>query len=111
MEEENEPLIQEATSRNEQPPVNSKEAETQQAPQQEDVSLGDMPSIFNTTKPKDIRDGLGNGLSNVLKGSTFCFFLTWTSLLKLIIVSIFFLFCNSRCSWRCCTDRDGKLCL
>jgi hypothetical protein len=35
---------------------------------QDDASLGDMPSLFNTTKPKNICDGLGNGLSNVLKG-------------------------------------------
>ncbi len=34
----------------------------------EDASLSDMRSIFNTSKPKDIRDGLKNALSNVLKG-------------------------------------------
>jgi hypothetical protein len=35
----------------------------------EDASLGEVPSLFNISKPKDIRDGLGNGLSNILKGT------------------------------------------
>lgn len=48
------------------PPVAA--ADTQEKKGQDDATLGDMPSIFNTTKPRSLYDGLGNGLGNVLKG-------------------------------------------
>lgn len=35
-----------------------------------EAALRDLPEIFNMRKPKDIRDGLGNGLGNVLKGKS-----------------------------------------
>lgn len=64
---------------------------------QEDASLGDMPSIFNTTKPKNICDGLGNGLSNVLKGiMSRSFFLYRMPSHRL--------FHHTRNTWRSCID-------
>lgn len=76
--------------------------ENQEKKGQEDASLGDMPSIFNTTKPKDIRDGLGNGLSNVLKGDRVCFLLVRHRSHQNI-------YYHTRNTWRSCLDGYGML--
>lgn len=68
-----------------------------------EATMEDLPQVFNTTKPKDIRDGLGNGLGNLLKGCSFL-------LLRLYPMSVYLFWSSRRCG-RSSHSGLGKLIL
>lgn len=57
----------------EAPPSSSTHKSPVTPPPSSDVDLAE--GIFNFNRPKDIRDGLGNGVANLLKGQSLLSFI------------------------------------
>jgi hypothetical protein len=62
-------MSEDAKTTEETKPNNGTTAEEKSTGDTKNPPIPDGPSLFNMKKPKDIRDGLANGVSNIAKGS------------------------------------------